>query len=303
MSIYGKINLFMRDIPQPGVNILFCGYAEEFSPDQWYHPNRMTPFWRFYWGASEGANLVFKDARLALDPRSVVFVPPDIPFGTEADKPFSQLFIHFEWPAGPALDKPVILSAADESDFLRSSRSWYETAVESVSLHMYSLLFRYLPRLRELESKNPKKIDLRIERALRLMGDGERDISLTEIAKEVSMSYDHFLDVFTKQVGISPGRYRMTQRMNYAQFLLLHSTWSMEEIAQEIGFANRFHFSKAFKQFFKQPPGKYRKKRDHSPLPPEKIFFGSEKQSAKGRKNKSAMSNAIILERTTPDPS
>ena len=262
MSKVGKINVFLRDLADPGVNIIYCGYAENYSPDYWYHPNRISPFWRFYWGASEGADLIFRDHRLELNPQFVVFVPPDIPFETRAEKPFAQLFMHFEWPEGPALAEPVSFSSAAELDFLQSSRSWYETETESVSLHMYSLLFRYLPRLRELEPRRPKKIDPRIEHALRLLDDSKMDLPLTEIAKVVSMSYYHFLDTFKKQVGVPPGHYRMTQRMNYGQFLLLHTDLPIEDIAQETGFTNRFHFSKAFKEFFKQPPGEYRRSKD-----------------------------------------
>ena len=268
MSKVGKINRFLRDLAHPGANIIFCGYAEDYSPDYWYHPNRISPFWRFYWGATEGAELIFPDRKLELDPQFVVFVPPDIPFETRAEKPFSQLFMHFDWAEGPALDEPVLFSSEDELKNLQSSRNWYETETESVSLHMYSLLFRYLPRLRELEPGRPKKFDPRIERALRLLDNAIEDRPLTEIAKAVSMSYYHFLDTFKKQVGVAPGHYRMTQRLNYGQFLLLHTDRSIEEIAQETGFTNRFHFSKAFKQFFKQPPVEYRKKTSR-PVSPE----------------------------------
>ena len=264
MSEIGKINRFFRNLPQPSVKLLYCGYAENYSPGFWYHPNRMSPFWRFYWGATDGANLVFSNCRLALDSQSVVFVPPDIPFGTEADKPFSQLFIHFDWAGGPSLSEPVIFPAAEEWNLLHSSQTWYETSSESVAQHMYSLLFRYLPRFRELESKRSKKVDSRIERALLLLDTAERDISLMEIAKEISMSYYHFLDTFKKQVGIPPGQYKMTQRMNYAQFLLLSTDEPIKDIARKTGFTNRFHFSKTFKLFFKQSPGEYRKSRDSS---------------------------------------
>ena len=260
MSKVGDPNHFLRDLLHPRANIIFCGYAENYSPDYWYHPNRISPFWRFYWGASDGADLIFRDHRLELNPQFVVFVPPEIPFGTEAEKPFSQLFMHFDWPDGPALAEPVSFPSADELKFLQSSRNWYETETESVALHMYSLLFRYLPRLRDLAPKRTKKTDPRIARALRMLDDAKQDLPLREIAKEVSMSYYHFLDTFKKQVGVAPGHYLMTHRMNYGQFLLLHTDQSIEEIAQKTGFGNRFHFSKAFKKFFKQPPGEYRKK-------------------------------------------
>lgn len=269
MSKVGKINRFFWKMPHPGVNITFCGYVENYPPDHWYHPNRICPFWRFYWGATEGADLIFRDQRLELNPQFVVFVPPDISIKTRAEKPFSQLFMHFDWPEGPALAEPALFSAEDELKILQSSRNWFETETESesMSLHMYSLLFGYLPLLRKLESRRPKKIDPRIERALRMLDDAKQDLPLREIAKEVSMSYYHFLDTFKKQVGVAPGHYLMTQRMNYAQYLLLHTDRSIEEIAQETGFTNRFHFSKAFKQFFKQPPGEYRKMTSHPESP------------------------------------
>ena len=215
--------------------------------------------------------MIFRDQRLELNPQFVVFVPPDIPTKTRAEKPFSQLFIHFDWPEGPALAEPVLFSAEDELKILQSSRNWFEaeTETESMSLHMYSLLFGYLPRLRKLESRRPKKIDPRIERALRMLDDAKQDLPLREIAKEVSMSYYYFLETFKKQVGVAPGHYLMTQRMNYGQYLLLHTDYSIEEIAQTTGFCNRFHFSKAFKKFFKQPPGEYRRSKDVSRTLPE----------------------------------
>ena len=48
MSKIGKINRFLRDLAHPVVKILLCGYAENFSTDYWYHPNRIRPFRRFY---------------------------------------------------------------------------------------------------------------------------------------------------------------------------------------------------------------------------------------------------------------
>ena len=46
--------------------------------------------------------------------------------------------------------------------------------------------------------------------------------------------------------------------------LLLSGSLPVEEIAYKTGFSNRFHFSKTFKKFFKQPPVFYRKTRDDS---------------------------------------
>ena len=73
------------------------------------------------------------------------------------------------------------------------------------------------------------------------------------------MSYYHFMDIFKQQLGITPGQYKMTQRMNLAQQMLRLTDIPIKKIAFQTGFSNRFHFSKAFKQFFKLPPAAYRK--------------------------------------------
>ena len=48
--------------------------------------------------------------------------------------------------------------------------------------------------------------------------------------------------------------------MEYAQQLLQNTSQSLTEVALRVGFSNPDQFSKAFKQFFKLPPGAARKK-------------------------------------------
>ena len=259
MSIMGKINICRCDFDDPVIRIPMYGYVENFLPEVWYHPNRISPFWRFYWGTTEGANLVFKENTVKLDRQIVVFVPPHTPFETKADSPFSQLYIHFEWFGMKLQSKPILLPVGEGKKLLESVHDWYETPRESFSLYMHALLFHYLIQLRQYLSQQSQRIDQRIQKALILLENEEKSFSLRETAKSVSMSYDHFRDTFKKQIGISPGEYKMMQRMNYARKLLQSSNLPIEEIANRSGFTNRFHFSKTFKQFFKQPPAIYRR--------------------------------------------
>ena len=254
----GKINIGLHAPEAPGIRILMCGYVEKMNPHAWLHPNRISPFWRFYWGAEEGARLQFRDREVLLEPQTVVFVPPETAFATEAVKPFSQLYIHFEWAGEKPLREPVALPAAEEQELLNSIRNWYETEPDAVSLRMYALLFHYLIRLQNLPLQT-KKIDQRIRKAVRLIDDLERNLSFAEIAREVSMSYYHFMETFKRQLGITPGQYKMAQRMSLAQHLLRTEDLTIEEIAFKTGFSNRFHFSKVFRQFFKLPPAACRK--------------------------------------------
>lgn len=260
MPKIGMHHQYFHDLQNPQVRILLCGYTENFVPALWYHPNRITPFWRFYWGASDGAVLNFADCRLHLNSENVVFVPPDIPFGTEAAKPFSQLWVHFDWPSGPLFSKPLIFPASEERALLESSRILHKKNIDLVAMYMYRILFCYLAGILELPPEQQKKIDPRIRHAIRLLEDREKNWHSADIAKELSISYYHFMDLFKQQVGIPPGQYRMVRRMNYAEHLLTKKELSIKEIAHMAGFASQFHFSRAFKQTFKQSPSVRREK-------------------------------------------
>ena len=258
MSKTGKKKVEWCDLDAPAIRVLMFGFSRNIQPEIWYHPNRISPFWRFYWGVSDGANLIFRENTVRLNRKSVVFVPPNIPFETRADNPFSQFYIHFSWFGSASPSRPVILPVDEEKTLLASVQNWDETIEQTVSLHVHAVLFHYLIKLQPHLPEPVSAIDFRIQEAV-LMMEERNSCSLKEIAKAVSMSYDHFRDVFKKEIGIAPGEYKMMQRMNQARKLLLSSHFSIEEIAGRTGFANRFHFSKTFKQFFKLPPVVYRK--------------------------------------------
>ena len=126
-------------------------------------------------------------------------------------------------------------------------------------MNMYRILFCYLAEILKLQPERQKKIDPRIRRAVRLLDDRKKNWHPAEIARELSMSYYHFMDLFRRQVGIPPGRYRMVRRMNYARHLLTRDDLAIKEIAHLAGFASPFQFSKTFRQFFRQSPSTCRK--------------------------------------------
>lgn len=259
MSNIGMLHNYFFDLQNPSVHILFCGYAENFPPAVWYHPDRISPYWRFYWGASEGAILNFADRRVPLDRRTVVFVPPETPFETRAESVFSQLYIHFDWTGAPLFAGPLIFPASEERTLLETSAVWHKGSRDLVAMCMYRILFCYLAEILKLQPERQKKIDPRIRRAIRLLDDREKNWHPAEIAEELSMSYYHFMDLFRRQVGIPPGRYRMVRRMNYAHHLLTRDDLAIKEIAHLAGFASPFQFSKTFRQFFRQSPSTCRK--------------------------------------------
>jgi AraC-like DNA-binding protein len=85
-----------------------------------------------------------------------------------------------------------------------------------------------------------------------------RGVSLDELADRFELSRSYFVRLFKRHVGISPVKYANNLRMEMASELLRESDLTLAEIAQRIGFADEYQFSKRFKQWSGKPPGRFR---------------------------------------------
>jgi len=79
------------------------------------------------------------------------------------------------------------------------------------------------------------------------------------LASLTGMSRDHFIRTFRSQVGLTPKQYIMERRVIMASHLLAESKQSIDEIAMECGFNDRFYLSRVFKEKMGRPPGIYRR--------------------------------------------
>lgn len=78
--------------------------------------------------------------------------------------------------------------------------------------------------------------------------------SIDELAEKAGISRKYFTTLFTRQYGISPKSYQVSQRMNYAKYLLQESDAPIKEIATELGYTDQYIFSKQFKSVMGQAP-------------------------------------------------
>ena len=85
------------------------------------------------------------------------------------------------------------------------------------------------------------------------------DISLARLAKMTGSSVSQFKRIFTKTLEMSPGRYIMNTRLNAARKLLETTDRLLSDIAQESGFYDQSHMTRAFKAIRHITPGRYRR--------------------------------------------
>src|SRR5262249_50679620 len=79
-------------------------------------------------------------------------------------------------------------------------------------------------------------------------------LSIPVLAKKVSMSVCNFERLFTRELGISPGRYILKMRVESAQRILERSDMGMKEIAGAVGFSSPDVMRRAFQSITGRTP-------------------------------------------------
>ena len=81
-----------------------------------------------------------------------------------------------------------------------------------------------------------------------------RPLTLEEIARAAGVSQQHLLKLCRIAGKPTPMKQLYAKRLEMAADLLLHTGFSVFEIAEQCGFVNQFHFSRKFKQSVGQSP-------------------------------------------------
>ena len=75
-----------------------------------------------------------------------------------------------------------------------------------------------------------------------------RHLELEELARTSFMSVSHFSHVFKSEVGISPKRFLIQERIDKAKDLLANTQKSAQEISRLLGYESPYFFYRQFKQ-------------------------------------------------------
>ena len=84
------------------------------------------------------------------------------------------------------------------------------------------------------------------------------DLSVEALARRVAMSPRNFARVFTREVGMTPGKFVENSRVEAARRRLEESADGVDSIASECGFGTRESMRRAFLRTLHVPPSAYR---------------------------------------------
>lgn len=88
--------------------------------------------------------------------------------------------------------------------------------------------------------------------------NSDTDITVTEIADRICMSYSCFRRNFKQLTGLSPHQYLQELRIQKSKELLINTNLTCQEISYKIGYESPIHFNSVFKKKTGLTPIKYR---------------------------------------------
>lgn len=84
-------------------------------------------------------------------------------------------------------------------------------------------------------------------------------LTLTDVAGNINMSKEHLCRIFKSQTGMTVLEYIQREQLRHAKMLLQNPSFSIKEIAYQLGFANPSHFNRLFKKYTQITPLAFRK--------------------------------------------
>lgn len=138
----------------------------------------------------------------------------------------------------------------------------YEVGVKLKLTELFLALLRCqkkTPFLEENQKAQTWKHQKVHEVAEYLLNHPETEESLEELAKRFYISKSYLSRIFREVTSFTVNEYKNINRIKKSQQLLLHSSYSVTEISELLGFENLTYYERVFKKYTAITPLKYRK--------------------------------------------
>ena len=134
-----------------------------------------------------------------------------------------------------------------------------ESLAVALTIHLLRQHSLDLPRIREYEGGlTPRQLRGALDF---LSANLTRGISLREVAQAVGLSPYHFARLFKQSAGQTPHQYHLTKRVERARLLLLSTSLTIGEVAEEMGFSHASHFARHCRRILGVAPGDFKRAR------------------------------------------
>ena len=134
--------------------------------------------------------------------------------------------------------------------------AWEEAALVALGLALAAL-----GRAPREAGSNGRRVDRdrAHDAAAFLLEHAAEAVGLEDAARVAGLSPFHFLRVFRRELGVTPHRFLVLERLRRAQALLRGTELSVTEVALAAGFGDLSHFQNTFRAQVGVTPGRYRR--------------------------------------------
>lgn len=252
----------MLDYYNPNVRVLLCRRCSA----KWKRCYSFgDPFWRLYWHPNSGVEINCEGEVFKLSSDKIFLISPETKFGPNEKKTFEQFYIHFEADVPYDSCKPGVYEYPADDYVLDMIRALSETSIEYPNLNrgpaLLALTICHIMLCKIPENLLSKNFtSKRIIQITKYMNNHFlENISNETLAGIVNMNKSSFARFFKSQTGISPQQYICERRIRRACVLLKYSEFTIDDIAEQTGFKDRYYFSRVFKKNRGISPGAFRR--------------------------------------------
>ncbi len=237
---------------------------------EWNFLNVYSPFWRILFDFEPGHHVRFGQELTPLGPDRVLVIPDHQRFDCLGDFPLPELWFHFSCVrnADPAQPRPIIVPMDDVitafteafPPLFRSHAPDRHERIRQLSLPFVQyILIQPQIRWQETMPEQVEKVKAMIN------ADPAEPWNNSLLAKAAHMSKSGFIRCFSEWMHTTPARYVQQVRIREASRLLSTTDNSIKRISTQVGFANRYHFSRIFTAHTGTSPATYRRQHLNSP--------------------------------------
>jgi len=243
----------------------------------WNTRDVQSTYWRFYRNDRDGASLELPTGLYPLQGQRLYFVPAGVRFSCRNVCALQHFYVHFDviglptvamrelfhtplcLPPAPVLEQAVQnlaeeLAAGRQNEIVvqcRLKAMLYEGLARGMETFPPEQMARCVQRAAALEPVLP---------AIRHIEENLAEpLTNSRLSALCHMSENFFIRQFRQCVGQTPARYITERRVMLAAQRLLFTEQTIDQIADALGFGNRFYFTRVFARHLGVPPAAYRK--------------------------------------------